>query len=94
MFPLPNLEAFLQFLLLQPLSQRLDATPPTTAPQATGRRESNTWTKGKRGDWLVRGKPGQTGTVTVARKNGQTSKERLGKVIWQDEVTALYEVVK
>lgn len=55
---------------------------------------TNTWTKSKRGEWLVRGKPGQSGEVTVERKSGSKSKERLGKVVWQDAEVALYEVVR
>ena len=62
-----------------------------TAP-ATRKDEGNTWTKSKRGEWCVRGKPGQSGEVEVVRRNGSKSKERLGKVIWQDAEVALYAV--
>lgn len=54
--------------------------------------EGNTWTKGRGGNWIVRGKPGQTGTVTVTKKSGATSKETIRRVIWQDANVALYEV--
>lgn len=54
----------------------------------------NTWSKGKDGKWRVRGLPGQSlQTVTVTRRNGSKSKERLGKVVWQDETVALYDVI-
>lgn len=71
-----------------------DTQKPAYTPRGE-RRESpnNTWTKSKRGEWLVRGKPGQAGTVTVERRNGSKSQEKLGKVVWQDSEVALYEVV-
>jgi len=52
----------------------------------------NTWAKGRNGNWLVRGKPGQSGEVTVTKKSGQTSQETIKRVIWQDNGVALYEV--
>ena len=52
----------------------------------------NTWTKGRDGNWLVRGPVGQQGTVTVTRKNGTTSRETIRRVVWQDASVALYEV--
>lgn len=52
----------------------------------------NTWTKGKYGGWVVRGKPGQSGEVEVTRKNGTTSRETIKRTVWSDAEVALYEV--
>ena len=52
----------------------------------------NQWSKGKRGDWLVRGKPGQSGEVKVSRKNGTSSTEKIVKTVWQNDEVALYAV--
>ena len=50
----------------------------------------NTWSKGRSGDWLIRGKAGQTGQVTVVKKDGRKSVETIKKVVWTDDVIALY----
>lgn len=52
----------------------------------------NTWAKGRNGDWLVRGKAGQSGSVEVVKKNGQRSRVTIKRVVWTDDTTALYEV--
>jgi hypothetical protein len=52
----------------------------------------NTWTKGRDGGWLVRGRKGQSGVITVTRKNGTTSNETIKGVIWSDDEVALYKV--
>ena len=51
-----------------------------------------TWTKGKQGDWLVRGPIGLSGTVTVSKRDGSTSEAELGRAIWEGEGVALYAV--
>ena len=51
----------------------------------------STWTRGKRGDWLVRSSVGLAGTVvTVSRRDGSTSEATLGRQIWTDGTVALY----
>lgn len=52
----------------------------------------NTWAKGRNGDWLMRGKPGQTGTATVVRKSGARATVTIKRVVWQNDEVALYEV--
>ncbi len=56
--------------------------------------DNNTWSKDKDGRWRVRGKPGQSGRVEVVRRDGSRSTETLGKVIYQDALFAVYEVVE
>ena len=79
-----------------------ESLPALPAPDATGAAQAtvngipatapNTWAKDRSGGWVVRGKPGQTGVVTVVRKSGTTSREIIKRVIWQDGNVALYEV--
>jgi hypothetical protein len=71
------------------------APMPATNGDGNGKRpDVNTWSKSKQGEWCVRGKPGQTGSVTVVRRDGSRSQAKLGKVIWQDAEVALYAVVR
>ena len=51
-----------------------------------------TWSKGKQGDWLVRGPIGLSGTVTVSKRDGSTSTASLGRCLWQSDGVALYAV--
>jgi hypothetical protein len=51
-----------------------------------------TWTKGKQGDWLIRGPLGLSGTVTVSKRDGSTSTATIAKCIWQGGDVALYAV--
>jgi hypothetical protein len=49
------------------------------------------WTKGKKGDFLVRGPEGHSGEqVIVSKKNGGTSTVTLGKQVWSGDGVALY----
>lgn len=53
-----------------------------------------TWAKGRQGDWLIRGPKGyEEEEVIVTKRNGSTSRVRLGEVIWEheEEDVALYE---
>jgi len=54
----------------------------------------NTWTKGRSGDWLVRGPAGQlSGNVeilTVVKRDGTTKDTRIARQIWTDGIVALY----
>lgn len=52
----------------------------------------NTWSKGKDGEWLVRGRPGQKGKITVYRLDKSSSVVTVAKVIWEDDEVALYAV--
>lgn len=54
----------------------------------------NTWAKGDKGKWLVRGVPGQSGTIEVHKRNGSKSRETIRKVVWTGEDAALYDVSK
>ena len=53
---------------------------------------ANTWTKGRNGDWLVKGAPGQGGTVTVSKRDGTTSTAIIARQIWVKDSVALYAV--
>ena len=76
------------------LDNRSSAVFDSLKPQRNGRDDGNSWTKGKDGRWRVRGKPGQSGVVTVCRRDGSKSQETLGKVVWQDSNVALYDVIE
>lgn len=51
-----------------------------------------TWSKGKQGDWMVRGPIGLSGTVTVSKRDGSTSTAPLAKCVWEGDGVALYAV--
>src|SRR3990172_8056731 len=51
-----------------------------------------TWTKGKSGDWLVRGPLGLHGTVSVSKRDGSTSEATIAREIWSKDDVALYAV--
>lgn len=67
--------------------------PPAPAMPATQSAEF-TWAKCQQtGAWAVRGPSGKSGeTVSVTRKDGSTSKKKLGKVSWDKDGIALYLV--
>ncbi|MGA9673436.1 MAG: ATP-binding domain-containing protein, partial [Terracidiphilus sp.] len=73
---------------------RMESEQPSPQNIAKHRDDGNSWTKSKEGKWRVRGKPGQSGVVTVRRRDGKESQEKLGAVVWQDSEFALYEVLK
>jgi hypothetical protein len=70
--------------------------PPADWPRVTEELQRHRWLidfmgelltlrdRGRKGDWLVKGRPGQSGMVTVKKKDGRESQEKLGKIIWQD----------
>ncbi len=63
------------------------------APVAAPKPESFTWSKDKDGSWLVRGPTGHKGeSVEVVRKDGSTSRKRLGEVVWDGGTVATYRV--
>ena len=51
-----------------------------------------TWTKGKSGDWLVRGPLGLHGTVSVSKRDGSTSEATIAREIWSKDDVSLYAV--
>jgi hypothetical protein len=52
-----------------------------------------TWAKLRDGSWGVRGPKGRAGqVVTVVRKAGTRSQERLGEAVWENADVALYRV--
>lgn len=55
--------------------------------------DKNTWVKGKSGDWLIRGSVGQSGTVTVTKKNGDVTEAEIAKCVWEKDGVALYTTV-
>lgn len=68
-----------------------DVLGPRTAPTPSAP-TSFTWSKGRQGDWLVRGPAGATGEVSVEAKDGRKATKRILSVVWQDGATALYKV--
>lgn len=60
---------------------------PAIAPKPT----EFTWSKGRQGDWLIRGPAGAKGEVEVTRKDGSKAKKTLGSVVWEDGKVALYK---
>lgn len=76
----------------QIIAEALISTLPEQVPPPAAPKCDNVWTKGRQGDWLVRGKPGQSGTVSVVKKNGETSQETIKRQIWANTEVALYEV--
>jgi len=71
------------------------APQPTEQPKPTEDKRTNggnTWAKGRSGDWLVRGKVGQTGEVEVVSRKGEAKKVTIKRVVWKNEEVALYEV--
>lgn len=63
---------------------------PTTTPKRTP--VDNTWSKGKDGEWLVRGAAGQSGSITVYRRDRNSSVVNITKVVWEDDEFALYAI--
>lgn len=55
--------------------------------------QTNTWTKGKNGDWLVRGAAGQTARIVVTKRDGSTGTATIERQIWTDGTVSLYSVV-
>ncbi len=63
------------------------------APVAPPVPDSFSWSKGKDGDWLVRGPAGRAGeTVEVVRKDGSSQRKVLRAVVWDGNGTATYRV--
>lgn len=88
--PMPTpeeLAAYRAVKVVEVKKEVVNGKPPDNIPGG-----GNTWAKGKKGDWLVRGKPGQTGTVTVYKKDGSKQEQTIKKCIWKNEEAALYEV--
>jgi hypothetical protein len=63
-------------------------------PEADARKDGDfRWTLGRSGDWIVSGPAGFAGQkVTVVKKKGGSSSERLDRVLWSDKTRALYTV--
>lgn len=53
---------------------------------------NNTWTKGRSGNWLVRGDAGQSGSISVSKRDGSTSEATIARQVWTDGTIALYAV--
>lgn len=70
----------------------LGTTEPAKATEAKPTPNGNTWAKGRNGDWLVRGKVGQTGEVDVFKKDGTIRRETIKGIVWQNTEVALYRV--
>lgn len=58
----------------------------------------NTWSKGRNGDWLVRGAAGQihadgySQAVQVAKRDGTSTLATIVREVWSDGQVALYTV--
>jgi hypothetical protein len=85
-------------LLQAPVADPVAAVPALPAPPtqvvAKVAARPNQWTKGRNGDWLVRGAPGQIGTIEVSRRDGSASQVIIKRTVWQNDEAALYEVTK
>lgn len=78
-----------------PLNGKVGGSRPGQQGVTAGETASFTWTR-FRDDWMIRGPKGHIAgeQVTVERKNGSKSKERLGAAVWENGDCSIYRVFR